>query len=260
MVVLLLVGMLISPLKTVNAIDEIIISPTTGLTTTELGGTASFTVVLSIQPTVDVTIGLSSSDTTEGTVSPDTLTFTSDNWSTGQTVTVTGLDDLVADGNIVYTVITAPATSDDPTYNGNNASDVAVTNADNDVAGISVNPTSGLTTTEAGVSASFTVVLTSQPIANVTIVLSSSDTTEGSVSPSSLTFTSVNWNMPQTVTVTGVDDLVADGNVAYAVNTAQATSTDSILCQYKPGGCFSHQSRQRHGRDHGQPYHRSDHH
>ena len=43
----------------------------------EAGGTATFTVVLNTQPTADVTIALSSSDTTEGTVSPDGLTFTS---------------------------------------------------------------------------------------------------------------------------------------------------------------------------------------
>ena len=48
----------------------ITVSPTSGLVTTEAGGTATFTVVLTSQPTADVTIGLTSSDTTEGTVSP----------------------------------------------------------------------------------------------------------------------------------------------------------------------------------------------
>ena len=74
-------------------------TPTSGLTTTEAGGTATFTVVLTAQPTADVTIGLSSSDTTEGTVSPASLTFTGANWNTPQTVTVTGVDDLLADGD-----------------------------------------------------------------------------------------------------------------------------------------------------------------
>ena len=40
----------------------------------------------------------------------------------------------------------------------------------------------------------------------MTIALSSSDTTEGTVSPASLIFTTANWNVAQTVTVTGVDD------------------------------------------------------
>ena len=70
-----------------------------------------------------------------------------------------------------------------------------MTNTDNDAAGITVTPTTGLTTTEAGGTATFTVVLTTQPTADVTIGLSSSDTTEGTVSPASLTFTTANWNV-----------------------------------------------------------------
>ena len=59
---------------------------------------------------------------------------------------------------------------------------------------ITVTPTSGLETSEAGGQATFTVVLGSQPTADVTISLHSSNTTEGTVSPSSLTFTPANWN------------------------------------------------------------------
>src|SRR5206468_3708670 len=112
--------------------------------------------------------------------------------------------------------VTAAATSTDSSYNGLNPADVSVTNTDNDTAGITVNPTAGLVTTEAGGTATFTVVLNSQPTADVSIVLSSSDTTEGTVLSTSLTFTSANWNVAQTVTVTGVDDLTADGNIAYS--------------------------------------------
>ena len=204
----------------------ITVTPTTGLTTTEAGGTATFTVVLTTQPTADVTIGLSSSDTTEGTVLPASLTFTAANWNVAQTVTVTGVNDALDDGNIAYTIVTAPATSTDVTYNGVNAADVAVTNTDDDAVGITVTPTTGLTTTEAGGTATFTVVLTTQPTADVTIGLSSSDTTEGTVLPASLTFTTANWNVAQTVTVTGVNDALDDGNIAYTIVTAPATSTD----------------------------------
>ena len=146
----------------------ITVTPTSGLTTTEAGGTATFTVVLNAQPTADVAIGLSSSNTAEGTVGPS-LTFTSANWNAPQTVTVTGVNDALDDGDIAYTIVTAAATSADALYNGINAADVAVTNTDNDAAGITVTPTSGLTTTEAGGTATFTVVLTTQPTADVTI-------------------------------------------------------------------------------------------
>ncbi|MBA4372139.1 MAG: hypothetical protein C0402_04695 [Thermodesulfovibrio sp.] len=207
----------------------ITVNPTSGLTTTEAGGTAQFTIVLDSAPTNNVSINLSSSDTSEGTVSPASVTFTSGNWSTAQTVTVTGVDDAVVDGNIAYTIITAAASSADSNYSGLNASDVSVTNTDDDVAGspgITVNPTSGLTTTEAGGTAQFTIVLDSAPTNNVTINLSSSITSEGTVAPTSVTFTSGNWSTSQTVTVTGVDDAIVDGNIAYSIITAAATSTD----------------------------------
>src|SRR5205814_25842 len=124
------------------------------------------------------------------------------------------------------TIVTAAATSADGNYNGLNATDVSVTNIDNDTAGITVTPTGSLTTTEAGGTATFTIVLNSQPTADVTIGLSSSDISEGIVSQTSVTFTSVNWNTPRTVTVTGVQDAIDDGNVAYAILTAEAVSGD----------------------------------
>ena len=74
--------------------------------------------MLTTQPTADVTIALSSSDTTEGTVVPASLTFTSANWNVAQTVTVTGVDDVLDDGDVAYTIVTAAAISADANYNG----------------------------------------------------------------------------------------------------------------------------------------------
>ncbi|MFZ5784875.1 MAG: S-layer homology domain-containing protein, partial [Acidobacteriota bacterium] len=142
------------------------------------------------------------------------------------TVTLTGVDDLIVDGTIAYSAITAPAASADPAYSGLNAADVAAANTDDDTAGITVSPTSGLVTSEAGAAATFTVVLTSQPTANVSVGLSSSDTSEGTISPASVVFTSANWATPQTVTLTGVDDLIVDGTIAYSAITAPAASAD----------------------------------
>ena len=136
--------------------------------------------MLNTQPTADVTIALSSSDTTEGTVLPASLTFTTANWNVAQTVTVTGVDDALVDGDDhLHDRDGAGDEHATPTYNSVDAADVAVTNTDNDAAGITVTPTTALTTTEAGGTATFTVVLNTQPTADVTIALSSSDTTEG---------------------------------------------------------------------------------
>jgi hypothetical protein len=194
--------------------------------TTEAGGTATFTVALESQPTVAVTIDLSSSDTSEGTVSPASLTFTTANWNTPRTVTVTGVNDLVDDNNIAYTIITAPASSADPNYDLLNAGDVGLSNTDDDIAGVTVSAISRHTT-EAGGTATFTIRLNSQPEANVSLTLSSSDLTEGAVAPTLMTFDSTNWNAPQTVTVTGVDDSTVDGNITYTIVTGPASSADS---------------------------------
>ncbi|MFO0888459.1 MAG: cohesin domain-containing protein [Isosphaeraceae bacterium] len=122
----------------VAGLAGITVSPTSGLTTTEAGGTATFTVVLDSQPTGDVTIALSSSNTAEGIIDLGSLTFTPDNWDVPQTVTVTGVDDSVDDGDVAYTIVTAAATSSDAGYSGLDADDVSVTNLDDDTAGVTV--------------------------------------------------------------------------------------------------------------------------
>ena len=98
--------------------------------------------------------------------------------------------------------------------------------ADDDLAGVNVSALSGRNTSEAGASVSFVVALNSQPTAPVTIMLTSSDTTEGRVSPASLSYDATNWNVAQIVTVTGGDDLVVDGPIAYSVRLAHAVSDD----------------------------------
>ena len=116
----------------VSATPGITVSPTSGLKTHEDGSQASFNIVLNTQPVADVTIGISSDKTQEGTVDPSSLTFTSTNWNASQTVTVTGVDDFLEDGDVGYTIVTAAATSSDPDYNGLDADDVSVTNQDDD--------------------------------------------------------------------------------------------------------------------------------
>ena len=113
--------------------------------------------MLTTQPTANVTIALSVERHDRRHRLAGSLTFTAANWNTPQTVTVTGVDDAVDDGDVAYAIVTAAATSTDASYNGLNAADVAVTNTDNDTAGITVTPTTGLVTTEAGGTATFTV-------------------------------------------------------------------------------------------------------
>ena len=245
--------------NTDNDTAGITVTPTSGLTTTEAGGTATFTVVLDAQPTADVTIGLSSSDTTEGTVSPASLTFTTANWNTAQTVTVTGVDDDLDDGDIAYSIVTAAATSADGNYNGINPADCRVTNTDNDASGITVTPTSGLTTTEAGGTATFTVVLDAQPTADVTVGLSIQRRDRGHGPAGVADLHGGNWNTAQTVTVTGVNDDLDDGDIAYTHRHGRGD--EQRTANYngaQPGRRRGHEHRQRHVRDHGHADQRPD--
>lgn len=196
------------------------------LKTTEAGGTATFDVVLDFPPTSNVTVPLSSSNTAEGTVSPASLTFTPANYNTPQTVTVTGVDDPIVDGDQAYQVVIGKLTGGGGTFSHLDPPDVDVTNVDDDTAGISITPGTGATD-EDGASATFDVVLDTQPSARVRIPLSSSDATEGSVVPGSIVFTPDSWDIPQTVTVLGVNDDVVDGDVAYNLVTGAAVSTDT---------------------------------
>ncbi|NER09470.1 Calx-beta domain-containing protein [Muriicola jejuensis] len=201
------------------------VSPLT-LATSEGGTGQSFTVVLNRAPATDVVILLNSSDTTEGTLSASSLTFTTGNWNTVRTVNVIPFDDDFVDGDQVYTIT---ASIDDA--NSNNFFDalpdqtITVTNSDNDAAGIIITPISG-NTSEAGVSANFTIFLESEPTGDVVIPLSSNDTGEGTIAVSSVTLNTTNWDTGVNVVVTGVDDTFVDGPVSYAIITGNPTSSD----------------------------------
>ena len=109
------------------------VTPIAGLTTTEAGGTTTFTVVLNTAPTANVVITLNSSNTNEGTINKSTLTFTTANWNIAQQVTVTGVDDAINDGDQNYSIILNPASSTDANYNGIDPRDVSLVNINNDL-------------------------------------------------------------------------------------------------------------------------------
>ena len=120
------------------ATPAVIVTPEAGLVTAEPSGQAEFFVRLGGRPTHDVTVAVASSDTSEGTVSISELTFTPDTWNTPQTVTVTGADDTIGDGDVGYTIVLGPVTSDDPVYAALDPADVSITNIDNDTSTVRI--------------------------------------------------------------------------------------------------------------------------
>jgi Ca2+-binding RTX toxin-like protein len=71
----------------------------------------------------------------------------------------------------------------------------------------------------------YKVRLNTQPTANVTVAITPES--QVTVSLGVLTFTPANWNVPQTVTVTAVDDAVVEGNHVSPISHA-TTSTDTL--------------------------------
>ncbi|WP_373533702.1 FG-GAP-like repeat-containing protein [Microcoleus sp.] len=202
-----------------NDSAAITITPTS-TNATEGGTTGNYTVVLTSQPTADVNLAIG--NTAQTTTDASTLTFTAANWNTPQTVTVTAVDDTLVEGSHTGT-ITHTATSTDTNYSGITVAAVTANITDNDSAAITITPTS-TNATEGGTTGSYEVVLTSQPTADVNLAIG--NTSQTTTSASTLTFTSANWNTPQTVTVTAVDDTLVEGSHTGTI-THTATSTDT---------------------------------
>jgi len=112
----------------IEAPPGIVVTPTTGLTTSDNGGTAGFAIALTRPPTAPMTIGLQSSNAAAGMPTVDSLTFTPTDWDDAQEVTVAGFDDTATSATqIAYSVRTLPAQSADPLYAGLTAPDVQLT-------------------------------------------------------------------------------------------------------------------------------------
>ena len=198
---------------------NIVVSGGKSLTIGE-GNSQAVKVSLDRKPLEDVTVSVAAAKALKDavTLTASSLTFTTSNWSTKQTVTITTVDDSVdqaADltGNVTFS----------RTYQGRSASEVLqVTIEDDDNPNIVVSGQKSLTIDE-GSSQDVSVALSRQPAADVTVSVAVADALKNAVTltASSLTFTTSNWSTNQTVTITAVDDSVDQptdltGNVTFS--------------------------------------------
>ena len=199
---------------------------TAGVTVTPLeltineGATSSYTVVLDSTPTwgnATVTINPANTDVT---VNPGQLTFTKDNWSEHQIVTVTAIHDHDAVDEEV--TITHTVTSAFDQYNNLTADSVTVNVTDIDTEGVSISETS-LNIPE-GATSSYTVVLDSEPTDVVTVTIGGHSGTDLSLATTTLTFTDLDWNDPQEVTVTAGHDADLDNDVMTLTHTVASVA------------------------------------
>jgi hypothetical protein len=203
------------------------------------GGTdASLTIVLNTEPKADVTVDLSlllGASYHAQIDTPTPLTFTSTNWNVPQTIIVSAIDDELMEGNHSDTLSFA-VTSIDSDYEQFPVGDVTIYISDNDTAGITLSDLV-VAVTEGGTDASLTTVLNTEPKADVTVDLSlllGASYHAQIDTPTPLTFTSTNWNVPQTITVSAIDDELMEGNHSDTLSFA-VTSTDSDYEQFPVG-------------------------
>ncbi|MBL9115743.1 MAG: DUF1800 family protein [Verrucomicrobiaceae bacterium] len=197
-------------------------------TVTESTTSDTFTVVLSQQPTANVVITFAPDS--QLTVTPSTLTFIPGatgpgTFNVAQTVTVRAVDDNVIEPVFNWGQVTASVSSADPIFDAKVVTPVNSTVYDNDGHRITVSPSGGSTIVKElnATSDTYSIVLSHPPAAAVNVSISPDSQVTTDVT--SLAFDNTNWNVPQTVTVTAVDDANVEttnhaGLVSHVVTSA----------------------------------------
>ena len=194
--------------------DETLLATSTFQNNTTLG------VRLLSEPEKDVSLNFGS--TNNFITSPNTLTLSAERWSEFQEITVTNKSIVSISDNLNITLDT-----DDPVYsnifsftdvnNSNFQNKIPVYYQDDALQDLLIEMPENEYVNESGVQQEFTVKLRSQPVKEVFLPLSVSDSSEGRVSPTILIFDNTTWQTAQTVRVTGIDDYQIDGNQQFEV-------------------------------------------
>ncbi len=186
----------------------------------EEGSTKKYWVYLNSQPRSEVTITISKSTDSDINVSPNALTFNASNYSTSQIVTIQALedDDVIDD----KATITHSAVSTDGKYNSATGN-VKVQITDNDSPAFN-QPVTDLQIQE-GRNGYYELELLNKPYHEVTVDVAVTGANTVSVQPAVVTFTPVNWNVKQRVTVRTTVDADQLNSVATISHTVRSDDT-----------------------------------
>ena len=185
----------------------------------------AYTVKLRTQPTGDVTVTLGVPAELEADLT--TLTFTSLNWETAQTVRVKALEDddaLPTSGTVDYT-ITHSATGGG--YDAAPGDTFTAKVDDDDSEELIVDPV--MLTIAEGTAGDVSVKLASEPAGTVRVTILKNATGDPDVTwtPATFTFTTSDWETAQTFRVSGAEDADADDDTA--TFSISVDSRDSAL-------------------------------
>ena len=185
------------------------------------GEISSFTVVLDVMPINPVIFDVNSSDVNTIGVDQNSLTFNSGNWNIPQTINIDAKDDANTTNEAVEINITVDQLNSDASFLNLAGKKVELTVNDDDI-GFTLS--SNDITINEGASETFTVVLDGPPSNVVQLDLQSQNSSIATVQQTSISFNTINWNIPQVIVLDGLDD----GN-------QPSQSTQIVVSIYDPG-------------------------
>ncbi|MBF2754275.1 MAG: hypothetical protein ISN29_03330 [Gammaproteobacteria bacterium AqS3] len=200
-------------------------TPGLALSTRELeveeGSSSPLTISLTTRPSATVTVSVAAAGNADVSVDETSLSFTTENWSTAQTVEVRAAedDDTIED---IANIALRAAGGD---Y-GSVSVSVSVTVRENDTARLILSPRS-LGIREGG-SGLFTVRLATRPSSTVTVTIAQPSNTHVTVGTTSLTFMTDDWNAEQNVTVSASQDDDSQLNRTDVALSASGGGYDSV--------------------------------
>ncbi len=184
------------PIDTVDAGPTRLMVSTDDMTIPE-GGQSLLILSLTGPPTDATLVTVMSGNDAKVGVVPNYILFSPTNWMTPQVVMVTGKEDAnVSDEQVNVAVVSSVL---------NAILSVTVRVTDNDGLSIVTTPSTMVEVSE-GSTATVAIRLSAQPTGTLTVNASSGSTLAATVAAASVTFSDTNWNIDQTVTVTGVED------------------------------------------------------
>lgn len=210
----------------------------------ENGFMDSYDIRLTEQPTANVTVsfvGSANQAFAYDAANPSNqfVVFTPQNWDIPQTVAVAAVNDGTAEGyHRVF--MRNVASSSDPNYDGVGMPRISVSVIDDDFAGVMLLPTDGETTvSEDGQVDYYDVVLVTEPTTDVSIVIEHVAqqvvVASNATGSDTLVFSPTNWNVPQRVRVTAIDDPFVEGThpayITHRISTSDQNYQQAFILQ-----------------------------
>ncbi|GMF24621.1 unnamed protein product [Phytophthora lilii] len=201
---------------------------TTSFSLTE-GATGSLSLTLLSAPLSAVTVTFTSALPAKAVTVPTSATFTTTDWNVAKSVQITAVNNFLDDANAIAT-ISGVTTSSDAMYSGYPISSITVQVLNDDTSGFVVYQGTAKTTVPDLVVAegrvftdTYNLVLQAQPTADVTVSLTTSLAILV-VSPTSMTFTSANWNVPKAIAVAADDNFAVEGDRVASISSVVTTA------------------------------------